>query len=375
MRARPNAETGVDGAAAPGAEPGPAIRALEVLAPDVIADRAALPDRLTDLVALPSFAAVKDYFSAYPSRGLSSSVGRSLMFHIVKAMRPELVVEIGTYYAGMTEVIARALWENGAGQIVTIDPYGAERVPPVVATWPDALASHVIYGAMTSMDLYIDFDRTMRRCDLAFIDGYHAYEFAFYDLISLAKWIRPGGVIVIDDFNQPGVFWAVKHFLRLNPTWRERGGAMDAWRPNDPFGSIRESVPGSNFLILAAPAVLEIVDTPVPFEGSPFTEPGVSGFELDLAVENARGFLHGMVTLRSSSTAQDGVLPEQQMVVTKTMLEATPGRCVVNLPAPLITQHDPATSLRSVEIALSWQCLDGRHPLRLQVEPKPLLLR
>ena len=369
--AKRGGETGNDASAAAGVEPGPAVRALEVLAPDVVVDRAAL----TDLVALPSFAAVKDYFSAYPRRGLSSSVGRSLMFHIVKAMRPELVIEIGTYYAGMTEVIARALWENGAGHIVTIDPYGADRVPPVIATWPDALAKHVIYAPMTSMDLYIDFDRTMRRYDLAFIDGYHPYEFAFYDLISLAKWIRPGGVIVVDDFKQPGVFWAVKHFLRLNPTWRELGGAMNAWRPTDPFGSIRESVPGSNFLLLAPPPVLEIVDTPIPFEGSPFTEPGVSGFELDLAADNARGFLHGMVMLRSSSTAQNGVLPEQQMVVTKTILEATPGRRVVKLPAPLITKQDPATSLRSVEIVLSWQCLDGRHPLRLQAEPKPLFLR
>ena len=344
------------------------------LAPGDFSAYAEPAERLLELVGTPSFETVKAYFSDYPANGLSTPTARSLMFHMVRAMRPELVIEIGTFHGAMTEVVARALWENGGGNIVTIDPFGNDRVPDLLTAWPAALGRHVSYANFTSMDLYIDFENIRRRFDLGFIDGNHNYEFAYYDLISLAKWIRPGGILIVDDYNQPSVFWAVKHFLQLYPDWRELGGAMADWRLSDPFGSVRDSVKGSSFLILAAPQFPVLRQRPVGFETSKFFEPGLSGYALRLAPGNARGVLHAMVFLRSFPREANGLIQEQLVAETKVALDADMARCSIDLPQPLRTSHDPALSYRTAEIVLGWECADGDLPLQLQDEPQPILM-
>jgi len=76
------------------------------------------------------------YFANYPRQSLMSDHSRTVLFSLVQMHRPQVVVEIGTLYAGTTEVLARALWENGDGIIYTTDPFGAERCPDIIATWP-----------------------------------------------------------------------------------------------------------------------------------------------------------------------------------------------------------------------------------------------
>jgi hypothetical protein len=39
-------------------------------------------------------------------------------------LRPKVVAEVGTLFAGTTETLARALWENGEGVVHTTDPFG-----------------------------------------------------------------------------------------------------------------------------------------------------------------------------------------------------------------------------------------------------------
>jgi len=349
------------------------MRDLAPLISDDLSTYVAPELRLHELPAAPSFEPVKTYFTDYPPVGLSTPVGRALMFHIIRAMQPELVIEIGTYHAGMTEIIARALWENGAGRIVTIDPFGGERVPPILKSWPAALADRVAYAEFTSMDLFIDFEQVKRPFDVGFIDGNHAYEFVYYELISLAKWIRPGGVILADDPYQPGVFWAVKHFLERHPGWRELGGALESWRPGNPFHCTGGSVAHSNFLVLAAPSVVELDDRAVSFETQPFGETGLAGLELRLAPGNARGILHAMVFLRSFGVAGNVDRPDQQMATTKTILDTDVDRRLVIPIEPLRTDHDRTTTRRSAEIVLYWQCDDGDRPLRLESPPRPIL--
>ena len=38
--------------------------------------------------------------------------------------------------AATSEAICRALYANGAGLLHTVDPYGAEIVPPILRSWP-----------------------------------------------------------------------------------------------------------------------------------------------------------------------------------------------------------------------------------------------
>ena len=53
-----------------------------------------------------------------------------------------------------------------------------------------------------------------RRFDLAFVDGNHRFDAVFLDLYYLGRLARPGGVIVLDDHQLPGIAKAASFFVK-----------------------------------------------------------------------------------------------------------------------------------------------------------------
>ena len=84
------------------------------------------------------FRRVAAFYAGYPEHSIFADNGRALMHHLIVMLRPERLLEIGTMYAGTTEVLARAVWEAGRGHVETLDPYGAERCPALITEFlPD----------------------------------------------------------------------------------------------------------------------------------------------------------------------------------------------------------------------------------------------
>ena len=327
--------------------------------------------RLPALVHTPGFARAEAYFTDYPERVLASPRVRAFMYQLVRAWRPKLMVEIGTYFAGTTEVIARAMWANGeGGQLVTTDPYGGHRVPGILAQWPEELRELVVFLDKTSMDFYIEFGRHDPQIDIAFIDGNHAYEFAFYDLITLANWTRPGGLVVLDDCDQPGVFWAAKHFLELNPGWREVSGAFAAFEPANPFATMRSSVPGVGYLILQAPRSFEITANPISFTYSRFRQRGIGGFRVHPTAGSAAGELHAKIFLRSFHDEESAGKPQQLVTTHSAPIDVAGRDQTVTLDEPFLTDLDTWTTTREAELAFVWHGRDGAAPLTLSQRPE-----
>ena len=52
-----------------------------------------------------------------------------------------------------------------------------------------------------------------RRFDLGFVDGNHRFDGVFLDLFYLGRLVRRGGILILDDYNLPGVRRAVSFFL------------------------------------------------------------------------------------------------------------------------------------------------------------------
>ena len=349
-------------------------RELEVVTDESLAAYAGPAEGLPELVEAPGFETAQSYFTDYPERVLASPRTRAFMYQLVRARQPELMVEIGTYFAGTTEIIARAMWANGnAGKLVTIDPYGGHRVPGILRQWPEPLRDHVIFLDKNSMDFYIQFAAHTPLIDISFIDGDHSYEFAFYDLIACAKWAKPGGLIILDDCDQPGVFWAAKHFLELNPGWREVSGVFDEFDPTRPFATMRSSVEGIGYLILAAPEAFEISGNPISFSYTRFRQRGIGGFRLHSTAASGAGELHAKITLRSFYDDEAAGQPEQLETAFSTALEAAAGVQTIALEQPFLTALDAQATTREAELAFIWQPRDGRTPLRLAERPELII--
>ena len=58
-----------------------------------------------------------------------------------------------------------------------------------------------------------------RQFDLAFIDGNHRFDAVFLDLYYLGQLVRKGGIIILDDYNLPGIKKAAAFFIN-NLAWK-----------------------------------------------------------------------------------------------------------------------------------------------------------
>ena len=133
------------------------------------------------------FARVVSFYKDYPLRSLQSNEARALLHHLIVMRRPERALELGTYHAGTAEVMARALWEAGHGHLETVDPFGGERCPPIIAALPPQLRERITFLSVNSG---FHFDRAIGNgvlYDMVLIDGNHEFEFALFDLLCAAR--------------------------------------------------------------------------------------------------------------------------------------------------------------------------------------------
>jgi methyltransferase family protein len=196
-----------------------------------------LPDDLPSVIALdPRFQDTVRWFAQDPTRGRSllSPDAQAFLFAMVRNLKPEHAFEIGTFRAGTSEAIARAIHTNGAGTIHTVDPFGMPQVPAILAKWPRELRRCVRFYPVDSMAFHMEATRLHLTSGLTLIDGHHDYEFVAFDLNAACRSIAPGGFVILDNFSQPGPFLAVQDFCASTLGWRHCG-AQGRVRPLRPF--------------------------------------------------------------------------------------------------------------------------------------------
>ena len=321
---------------------------------DAPRDRAA-PIVLAALHTCPWFGELVAYFDGYPVHSLTSPACRAYMYELVRTVKLCFVVEFGSYGGGTTEVMARAVHGNGGGVLLTIDPYGGGRVPPILESWPDSLTSLVNFLPVNSMDLSIQLEQLATTIDLAFIDGNHAYAFVYFDLAAIAKWVASGGVVVLDDYNQPGVFWAAKHFLDAHADWQEVSGVFEGLDPSAPFETMRPTIPNTGFLVLQRTPKIRLGNgTPLSFDIPQIEAAGLAGIGVTVDAPCA-GTLHTKVFLRSFFLDGTRGDPDQIQAVLATTVAAGHQVVTTTFQAPMFSTYPLNMTRRDVEIILIWQ--------------------
>jgi predicted O-methyltransferase YrrM len=332
------------------------------------------PEMLVRLRHSPIYRQLQGYFTGWPPQSFMTVDSRVVLYLLIRLLRPKVVVEVGTLFAGTTEVMARALWENGEGVLHTTDPYGVERCPKIIGAWPPELRDRTHFYPLNSMDFFLDLERRRIALDMVLVDGNHDYEFALFDLHMAAKLLRPGGIIVMDNAEQIGPYQASLKFLAGHSEWRELGNAIASYDPLNPFDATRSSLPGTTFILLQAPNHVSIDAVPYSW-GQQFIEAScVEGFSLDLAAQRTAGTLFYQTSFRAYG---DGNRAGAEL---KSL-----GNIRIDLDGPAtVRTHRLETSLRSdmamkyddarfsFEIGLSWKADPGAPPLALAHVPMPL---
>jgi predicted O-methyltransferase YrrM len=335
---------------------------------------AAVPASLADLVVTPFYTDAVSYFAEYPARSLMSHYSRSVLYCLIRMLRPQAVAEVGTLFAGTTEVMARALWENGAGMIYTADPYGADRCPDIIASWPQELRCITHFRPLSSMDFFLELDRQRVALDLVLVDGNHDFEFALFDLQMAARLLRPGGVVVMDNAEQTGPFQAARSFIANQPGWRELGSSIAHYDPRRPFDRERTSLPGTTFVVLQAPPHLSIGTGPHSWGQKAAAAPFAGGLSLELLPQVTAGTLHYQALLRGFADGNRYVAELRTEGAVRLALDGPAKTLAHRFSEPLAlvvpAQHGDASF--TFEVDLAWQPDAGSPPLALAAIPSPL---
>lgn len=131
-------------------------------------------------------------------------------------------VEIGLGYGISALHICEGLVANGHTDAdhVVLDPFQTSRFAncglQVLAA--AGVASLIEHHSEKSHFVLPQFLRDGRQFDFGYVDGNHLFEGVFLDLYYLGLLVRKGGIIILDDYNLPGIRRAVAFFV-TNRSW------------------------------------------------------------------------------------------------------------------------------------------------------------
>jgi predicted O-methyltransferase YrrM len=257
-------------------------------------------DPIPLILASPEFQEAVQTFANSPSikAALLSPDSQALLYSLIRLMRPDIAIEIGTYMASTTEAMALAVAENGSGRLHTVDPFGAQRAPPIIARWPSALRAVTELHLTDSMLFFWSMQQQGVRADLVFVDGNHDYEFALFDIQCAARLMNSGGFVVIDNIAQPGPFFAARDFMEraIAQGWCECGNSLGRFSPAEPFDRDRTTIHNTDFCVLRAPRSILVGNRPIMFGDLHWTR---DNSELRLRpAEKVTGKLHAQFVIR-----------------------------------------------------------------------------
>jgi predicted O-methyltransferase YrrM len=152
----------------------------------------------------------------------SAAEGRALREWIVRE-RATCTIEIGLGYGISALHVCEGLLANAgeaAAHHTVIDPYQATRfsdcgLQVLEQAGVLGLVEHHAEESQLALPRLLGEARVF---DLAFVDGNHRFDGIFVDLVYLGRLVRPGGIIVLDDYQLPAVARAVSFFLK-NLSW------------------------------------------------------------------------------------------------------------------------------------------------------------
>ena len=325
-----------------------------------------------DILSDKNASSIFEYFKSYPKLSFMSNECRLVLYQLVRYMNARSVAEIGTLFAGTSEVLSRAIYENGGGVLYTTDPFGGDRCPEIISQWPDELQKICQFSAKNSMDFFLSLENSKITLDICLVDGNHDFGFALFDLNMAAKLLRPGGIVVMDNAEQTGPYYAAKQFLENNPGWAEIGNAIEEFKPSMPFNKYRASVSNTSFLLLRKPEEYIVSAIPISTTQVQVSKSKITGLNFMFSREQCfSGNLHMQIILRAFRDGNKEI--EEYVIVEKLLLNsnATFSEVEYIFDQPLISNLEikKGDCSHTLEIELSWEAFSEPNILKLTSSP------
>ena len=154
-----------------------------------------LPEILTEAIA--SGEVRRPDGTACPLHGNVSEAEAQRLYDVVRAIRPEVSIEIGLAYGISALAIAQAVRDNGRGVHYVVDPFQDSEWQGV------GVANLERAGLAECVRVHTVFPEEivplLPRAGFAFIDGSHVFDLALHDFVLVDRRLEIGGVIALHD--------------------------------------------------------------------------------------------------------------------------------------------------------------------------------
>jgi predicted O-methyltransferase YrrM len=146
--------------------------------------------------------------------GSSNDADCESLYHLVRALRPRLVVETGVCYGASSAYILEALEANGKGRLYSIDLGNTNDEPPNDFFVPSRLRSRWNLCLGDAKKLLPPLLTQLGEIDLFHHDSLHTYEHMMWEYETALGGLAPGGVISSHDVN---AVLTLRHPYSRNP--------------------------------------------------------------------------------------------------------------------------------------------------------------
>lgn len=164
-------------------------------------------DWTRDLVVISSFLTPEEL-----EHGVNPGDRRAI-YSLVRALKPQRFLEVGTHVGVSTLFVAAAMKANGGGHITTVDIYDVN--DDAAQRWKEwgASASPRDLLAKIDCDQMVTFSasgalahlaHTTETYDMIFLDGDHSAGAVYQEMAAALHRLNPGGVILLHDFYPQG---------------------------------------------------------------------------------------------------------------------------------------------------------------------------
>jgi predicted O-methyltransferase YrrM len=267
-------------------------------------DEIALLDAMRAVTASPDYLQLARDLETWPPNSLISTHERAVLHWLVSETRARAILEIGTAFAGTTLLLAASMLQVGRGKLYTIDPYGKERAPGVIAGWPTSLQEIVEFTPKFSSDFFIP-SLDIPPLDLVLIDGNHSYPNVMHDVFAAYEALRPGGFAVLDNAEQIDVLDAARDFGRLTRHAELVRVALGEHSPSGGYGfdiddHLNPVETNSAFVVVRKPKAIHLTRRALAFHLNQFRGTALTEVEAVVVNGTARPIpLTGRINLRS----------------------------------------------------------------------------
>ena len=130
--------------------------------------------------------------------GISWAVEGQILYALVRSLKPERILEIGTNYGGSATHMGMGCYDNKIGHITSIDINAASgsHIPDQLREW--------ITVVIEDANLYV-VKPEVKDFDFIFEDGNHSKHQVHVIYENLHKLLKPGGIIISHDAAVEGV--------------------------------------------------------------------------------------------------------------------------------------------------------------------------